>query len=154
MAAVFSNLELRCRRICLCECVRRELDGTSLCGAVRTEMILHPGRLKHHHLHSNKHSVPAWLFFFDHLQCMVVDPGMPFRKAMQRYPSIPTCQLQELTSTQSRQSAMGAGPSPAQPPDGETSEGAQVLLHITTHDWEPRLAPRQALNLTMGFEQD
>lgn len=29
------------------------------------------------------------------------------------------------------------GPSPAQPPDGETSEGAQVLLHITTHDWEP-----------------
>ncbi|CAJ1448654.1 unnamed protein product [Effrenium voratum] len=30
----------------------------------------------------------------------------------------------------------GGGPSPAQPPDGE-SEGAQVLLHITTHDWEP-----------------
>lgn len=34
--------------------------------------------------------------------------------------------------------SIGSGPSPAQPPDGETSEGAQVLLHITTHDWEPR----------------
>ena len=35
--------------------------------------------------------------------------------------------------------SIGAGPSPAQPPDGETNEGAQVLLHITTHDWEPWL---------------
>eukprot|EP00435_Cladocopium_sp_Y103_P000062 s2830_g1.t1 len=35
------------------------------------------------------------------------------------------------------QQSIGAGPSPAQPPDGETNEGAQVLLHITTHDWEP-----------------
>ena len=31
------------------------------------------------------------------------------------------------------------GPSPAQPPDNATdsNEQAQVLLHITTHDWEP-----------------
>lgn len=35
------------------------------------------------------------------------------------------------------QQSIGASPSPAQPPDGETNEGAQVLLHITTHDWEP-----------------
>ena len=30
------------------------------------------------------------------------------------------------------------GPSPAQPPDGaDSNEQAAVLLHITTHDWEP-----------------
>jgi len=59
-----------------------------------------------------------------------MNQGAPNFQAYQ----LPFSQLGDQSSIQQ---SIGSGPSPAQPPDGETSEGAQVLLHITTHDWEP-----------------